>query len=146
MRSAAALLNAVVTVCFPAAAAVIARGWTGLVERAGNAGPALLAELLFKRWRGGNCIAIGADTVKIVMTDWTQAVVTLTDVDLLIGLELLMLTLASYHISTLTPTQLECFITSWSKQLLLQKYQIVGRSGALILTILKLTFFYINVY
>ena len=62
---------------------MIARGWTGLVERAGNAGPALLAELLFKRWRGGNCIAIGADTVKIVMTDWTQAVVTLTDVDLL---------------------------------------------------------------
>ncbi len=70
-------------VCFPAAAAVILRGWTGLIERAGNAGPALLSELLLQRYCGRKCIAIGAEAVKIVMTDWTQAVVTLTDVDLL---------------------------------------------------------------
>ncbi len=71
------------TAGFPAPAAVITRGWTGLVKRAGHAGPALLAELLLKCWRGEKRIAISADTVKIVMTDWTQAVVTLADVDLL---------------------------------------------------------------
>ena len=64
---------------------MIGRLRIGLVERAGDAAVALLPKPFRERLRGGEGVAGRAQTVEIVMTDWSQTVPLLTDEDLFGG-------------------------------------------------------------